>query len=87
LETKLKNAGCEIDITGAEWFTCGDFTSTKITDTSEFKIGERVRHPTFGDGMITKIHAFDDDTEFMVAFDTAGLKKLLLSLARLEKIR
>jgi DNA helicase-2/ATP-dependent DNA helicase PcrA len=50
-----------------------------------FKEGERVRHPTFGEGAIIKSTLTRTDEELVVKFDTAGLKILSGTLARLEK--
>jgi len=52
----------------------------------EFKDGERVRHPQFGDGVVVSSRQNGADTEVTVAFPGAGLKRLVLSYARLEKI-
>ncbi len=54
---------------------------------SEFKTGDVVRHAKFGQGIVVNATARDGDVEVMVAFQgTAGLKKLLLSFAPLEKV-
>jgi hypothetical protein len=50
-----------------------------------FKEGERVRHPTFGEGAVIKSTLTRTDEELVVKFDTAGLKILSGTLARLEK--
>ncbi|PPD58497.1 ATP-dependent helicase [Dehalogenimonas etheniformans] len=50
-----------------------------------FKTGDQVKHAVFGDGVVISTLPVKDDTEVVVAFKTAGLKKLLLSFARLEK--
>ena len=50
-----------------------------------FKEGERVRHATFGEGAIIKSTLTRTDEELVVKFDTAGLKILSGTLARLEK--
>ena len=52
----------------------------------ELSDGDRVRHETFGEGVVVSRRAVDGDFELMVAFDGAGLKKLLQSFARLEKM-
>ncbi|MBA7584587.1 ATP-dependent DNA helicase UvrD1 [subsurface metagenome] len=52
----------------------------------ELKAGDRVRHAQFGDGVVVSCRSVGDDAEVAVVFGGAGLKKLLLSLARLEKI-
>ncbi len=50
-----------------------------------FKTGDQVKHGIFGDGVVISTLPVKDDTEIVVAFKTVGLKKLLLSFARLEK--
>jgi DNA helicase-2/ATP-dependent DNA helicase PcrA len=50
-----------------------------------FKSGDRVRHPTFGDGMVVSCTASRGDYEMAIAFVNGGVKRLLHSMARLEK--
>ena len=52
----------------------------------QFKTGDRVRHPSFGQGMVIESVVVGDDEEVTVAFEDQGLKRLLASFARLEKI-
>ena len=52
----------------------------------ELKAGDRVRHAQFGDGVVVSCQSVTDDTEVVVAFRGLGIKKLLLSFARLEKV-
>jgi len=52
----------------------------------ELKAGEHVRHATFGEGVVVSCQPVKDDVEAVVVFDGIGLKKLLLSFAKLEKI-
>ena len=55
-------------------------------DLPELSLGDHVQHPQFGPGMIVGYKRVKDDVEVVVAFDGAGVKKLLLSFARLEKV-
>jgi DNA helicase-2/ATP-dependent DNA helicase PcrA len=48
--------------------------------------GDRVRHAKFGDGQVIGVRATAQDSEVIVAFEETGVKKLLLSMAALEKI-
>ena len=49
--------------------------------------GDRVRHKTFGEGIVTEAKPARGDTEVTVAFkDGHGVKRLLLSFAPLEKV-
>jgi DNA helicase II / ATP-dependent DNA helicase PcrA len=52
----------------------------------ELKTGDRVRHLQFGEGVIVSSTPKRDDTEIVVVFEGVGLKKLLLSFAKLEKL-
>jgi DNA helicase-2/ATP-dependent DNA helicase PcrA len=52
----------------------------------ELRAGDHVRHAQFGDGVVVSCQPVTDDSEVTVAFDGAGVKKLLLSFARLEKV-
>ena len=54
---------------------------------SELKAGDHVRHTQFGDGVVVSCQPAKDDKEVVVAFTSGvGVKKLLLSFAKLEKI-
>ena len=49
--------------------------------------GDKVRHATFGDGIVTECKPSGGDFQVTVAFkDGAGIKRLLLGFAPLEKI-
>ncbi len=54
---------------------------------SGFKAGDRVTHPKFGDGAVVSVRDLGDDQEVTIAFVGAGVKKLMASLARIEKRR
>jgi DNA helicase-2/ATP-dependent DNA helicase PcrA len=51
-------------------------------------VGDRVRHPVFGEGQIlaAKDSGASQDQELTVMFKMHGTKRLLASMARLEKI-
>jgi len=55
-------------------------------DTLELKDGDHVYHPQFGEGVVVSRKQVRDDSEVVVAFNEAGIKKLSLNFARLEKI-
>ncbi len=56
-------------------------------DAPQFKAGDHVHHAQFGDGVVVSCQPVKDDREVVVAFTSGvGVKKLLLSFARLEKI-
>jgi DNA helicase-2/ATP-dependent DNA helicase PcrA len=52
----------------------------------DLKAGDRVRHSIFGEGVVVSNKKVKTDNEITVAFSGQGIKKLLLSLAHLEKI-
>ena len=50
--------------------------------------GDKVRHSTFGEGMVMSCEPSGSDFEVTVAFtDGGGVKRLLLGMAKLEKIK
>jgi DNA helicase-2/ATP-dependent DNA helicase PcrA len=54
--------------------------------TVDLKAGDRVRHNIFGEGVVVSNKKVKNDNEVTVAFSGQGIKKLLLSLAKLEKV-
>ena len=58
----------------------------KPFSTLKLEVGDQVHHKIFGDGVVINCSPNKDDQEITVAFTTAGVKRLLLSLAPLEKI-
>jgi len=56
------------------------------SNTLDLSVGDCVRHSKFGDGIITDCLPSKGDQVVTVSFEEAGIKKLLLSLAPLEKI-
>ncbi|MBI4289102.1 MAG: UvrD-helicase domain-containing protein [Chloroflexi bacterium] len=53
----------------------------------ELKPGDSVKHGVFGEGVVVSAKPVKDDKEVVVAFPRIGVKKLLLSYAKLEKVR
>ena len=60
------------------------FTVSK-SDGLDYQIGDRVRHAKLGEGEVLDITAGGRDYEVTVSFDTAGVKKMFSSFARLVK--
>jgi len=60
--------------------------SQEIVELPELVAGDKVRHPQFGEGTLISAHPVRGDVQAIVMFKDVGTKKLLLSLARLEKI-
>lgn len=54
--------------------------------TVSFFAGQKVRHATFGEGIVVSSKAVDGDEEVTVAFSGQGVKRLLASFARLERM-
>ncbi len=54
--------------------------------TLTLRVGDHVRHSKFGDGVVMNCNPTREDHELTVVFEVAGVKKLLASLAPLEKI-
>lgn len=50
------------------------------------EVGDLVRHPKFGQGVVVSCNSTMDDYEVEVSFQEAGLKKLLQSWARLTRL-
>lgn len=55
-------------------------------DVSQFSVGVKVRHPRFGDGVITATRGTDSNLIVTVKFETAGNKDLAAVLAPIEVI-
>jgi len=51
-----------------------------------FAAGQRVRHPTFGEGVVLSVSPLGNDWELTVVFSSHGIKRLLAGYARLEKV-
>jgi DNA helicase-2/ATP-dependent DNA helicase PcrA len=68
-----------------------DFTqkfqpSARPIDALTLKVGDHVRHSKFGPGIVMNCSPTRDDQELTVVFEGAGIKKLLASLAPLERM-
>jgi DNA helicase-2/ATP-dependent DNA helicase PcrA len=53
---------------------------------ARFRVGMRVIHPSFGEGVVMQSRLDQDDEEVTVAFAGAGVKRLAASLAKLEVV-
>ena len=52
----------------------------------EYKTGDRVMHPKFGQGIVMSSKLTGVDEEVTIAFTQEGVKRLVASMAKLEKI-
>ncbi len=65
----------------------GKVTAPGVPSSSNtFTAGQRVRHSTFGEGVILSVAALGNDWELTVVFFSHGIKRLLAGYARLEKV-
>lgn len=53
---------------------------------TEYKSGDRVRHRTFGEGLVVQVRGSGVDLELVVAFAGKGVKTLLADVAPIEKV-
>jgi DNA helicase-2/ATP-dependent DNA helicase PcrA len=61
-------------------------TARELAVTGQFETGDRVRHPLFGEGIVIESKVTGADEEVTVAFEEKGIKRLLASFAKLEKL-
>jgi len=52
----------------------------------DYKVGDRVRHVKFGNGVVTGLVSGGKDYEVTVDFDNVGTKRMFASFAKLKKI-
>ncbi len=57
-----------------------------VTDTGQFRIGQRVRHAKFGEGVVLQAEGEGAQERVQVNFKNLGLKWLMLSYAKLDKL-
>lgn len=57
-----------------------------VKPAAAFSAGERVRHQTFGEGMILSARPMGADILYEIAFESAGTKKLMATYARLTRV-
>ena len=74
-----------IDERLTEWTTSRRAASKPEPERVPLAVGEIVRHPTFGDGVVQEVEGSGETEQVTVNFPGAGLKRLLVSLARLER--
>jgi DNA helicase-2/ATP-dependent DNA helicase PcrA len=64
-----------------------DFGSAAAAGTNlSYRVGDRVRHIKFGEGVVTAIVSGGRDYEVTVDFDRLGTKKMFAAFAKLKKI-
>ena len=65
------------------WSSVPDVTRV---DRPRFHTGQRVRHAIFGEGLVIESRADGGDEIVTVVFDDVGLKRLMTSIAQLERL-
>ena len=60
--------------------------SVEAARTPAFRAGQRVNHATFGEGIVIESRLERNDEEVTIAFKKAGIKRLLVSFANLQKL-
>lgn len=60
--------------------------SHRLVNALTLRVGDHVNHNKFGPGIVMNCSPTKDDQELTVAFEGAGVKKLLASLALLDKV-
>ena len=62
------------------------FEKKETAPKTVYSVGERIKHKTFGEGMITSVIPMGNDSMLEIAFDSVGTKKVMANFAKLEKI-
>lgn len=58
----------------------------KVENTIKFKVGDKIIHPKFGEGIIVSLTPAQEDVQATIAFsNNTGIKSLLLSLSKIKK--
>ena len=77
--------------TQARWSTA---SSTGRTDekaasvlSTKYRVGDRVSHNQFGEGIVLNSKLEDDDETVTIVFESVGIKRLAASLAKLEILK
>ncbi len=63
-----------------------EYHSQIPVENKPFRVGARVKHPTFGIGTVRGLSGNGKDRQATVSFSSVGVKKLLLEYAKLEVI-
>jgi DNA helicase II / ATP-dependent DNA helicase PcrA len=72
-----------------EWASTKEQAEQKFgrpkSEIGEFTPGDHVKHEQFGVGVVVSFHKVKNDAEAVVAFEGVGVKRFLLSFAKIEK--
>jgi len=61
-------------------------STTGVKNTQSYSIGDKVKHTTFGTGVITVTLPMGNDTLLTIMFDSGTTKKIMANFGRLEKL-
>jgi ATP-dependent DNA helicase UvrD/PcrA len=61
-------------------------TTSRTASHSGLQVGQLVRHARFGDGVVLRLQGAGGDERAQIRFGAAGVKELLLSIAKLEAV-
>ena len=70
-----------------KWPTSADTSTGSAMVEPTFTAGMRVKHGSWGEGLVVDVRIQDNEERIDVFFDTVGFKRLLASLAKLEIIQ
>ena len=83
-----KTSGPLASRVSGDWIASSDRVVTIETSPPpplpDFKVGQHVFHPKFGEGTIAEVIVRNDDQELAVEFARHGKKRLMASLAHLD---
>ena len=60
-------------------------SAIRNTSFERFKVGDRVTHLAFGDGIVLSAREMGTDVLYEIAFDSVGTKKLMATFAKLKR--
>ncbi len=78
-------SGASREVRGPVLPTPGPASAPAQTTEPRWQAGEHVAHPSFGEGVVVSCQERRGDVEVVVAFEGAGVKRLLQSLAPLKR--
>ncbi len=69
-------------------FSNGGFSKTASSSTVkiDYKVGDKVEHKTFGEGLVLGAKAVGGDMVLEIAFDNYGTKKIMAKMAKMKKL-
>jgi len=85
-----RSAGKKFEEFGPAGFELDDSEGPEVWDSEleiTWKKGVKVRHPSFGKGVVEKVEGNEDKIKLVVKFEAGGKKKLVAKFAKLEVIK